>query len=268
MGPTSGGDRVLLRMEGIEKGFGRVQALKGVDFSVGHKEVVALLGDNGAGKSTLIKVLCGIFPPNKGNMYMDGERVHFSSPRQARAQGIETVYQDLALIPLMSIARNFFLGREPVRRIGPLRFLDHKAMERTTKEALAGLGITIRSPEEAVSVLSGGERQSIAIGRTLHFGAKLLILDEPTSALSLKESAKVLRYVCEVREKGLSVIFISHNIHHVYPIADRFVVLYHGKKCADLRKEETTQEEIERLIITGRKELPEDILAVEEHCND
>jgi simple sugar transport system ATP-binding protein len=240
-------------MVGISKSFGRIQALKDVDFTVGYREVVGLLGDNGAGKSTLIKILCGVYPPDRGEIFLEGRRVSFSSPQQARALGIETVYQDLALIPLMSIARNFFLGREPTRRIGFLRLLDQRRMTQVTRQALEEIGISIRSPDEPVAILSGGERQSIAIGRAVHFGAKLLILDEPTSALSIKEAAKVLHYVRRAKERGLSVIFISHNLHHVYPVADRFVVIHHGVKVGDLRKEETSQEEIECLIVTGQR---------------
>lgn len=245
----------LVRMVGISKSFGRVQALKAVDFTVGHREVVGLLGDNGAGKSTLIKILCGVYPPDQGEIFFEGRRVFLNSPKQARTLGIEAAYQDLALITLMSIARNFFLGREPTRLSSflPFRLLNHSYMTQVTQQALEEIGISIRSPEEPVAILSGGERQSIAIGRAIHFGVKLLILDEPTSALSIKEAAKVLHYVRQAKERGLSVIFITHNLHHVYPVADRFVVLHRGIKVGDLRKEETSQQEIEHLIVTGQR---------------
>jgi len=243
----------FVKMEGICKSFGRVQALRGVDCTVYQNEVLGLLGDNGAGKSTLIKILVGIYPPDKGGIYLNGEKIRFSSNREARASGIETVYQDLALIGLMSISRNFFLGREPTRGIGPLKLLDRRGMAHVCKECLADIGIEIRSPDECVSCLSGGERQSIAIGRAVHFGAKLLILDEPTAALSVKESAKVLEYVREAKRRGLSVIFISHNIHHVYSVADRFTILDRGSNVGDFTREEVTPDELIDTISTGKK---------------
>lgn len=242
----------LIEARGISKTFGKVKALQRVDFHVRHQEIVGLVGDNGAGKSTLIKILTGVYPPDEGEIFFEGRRVHFSSPRDARALGIETVYQDLALIEQMSIARNFFLGSEPVKRISFLPLLDSRTMSATTESALRSLGITsLRSAEEEVRVLSGGERQAIAIGRTLHFGAKLLILDEPTSALSIVETQKVLGYIQEAKRRGLSVILISHNLYHVYPVADRIVVLEHGRKIGDLRKEETTLDEIINMITYG-----------------
>ncbi|RLC82182.1 MAG: sugar ABC transporter ATP-binding protein [Chloroflexi bacterium] len=244
----------LVEMRRISKNFGHVQALRQVDFTVGYAEVVGLLGDNGAGKSTLIKILTGLYPPDEGEIYFEGKRVHFSSPRQARDMGIETVYQDLALVELMSIARNFFLGREPIRQIGPFKFMDQRLMNTVTRDVLSEIGIKIRSPYESVSILSGGERQSIAIGRAIHFGVKLLILDEPTSALSIKEVRKVLNYVEEAKKRGLSVIFITHNIYHVYPVADRFTILSHGRKIGDFRRDEITPEEISELIVGTVKE--------------
>ena len=247
----------LVRMVNISKSFGHVQALQGVNFTVGHQEVVGLLGDNGAGKSTLIKILTGLYPPDEGEIYFEGHKVRFTSPHDARALGIETVYQDLALVPLMSIARNFFLGREPVKRIGPFRFLDQKTMNEVAHRMLAEIGIRIRSPHEEVATLSGGERQSIAIGRAIHFGVKLLILDEPTSALSVKETRKVLNYILEARDRGLSVIFITHNVYHVHPVADRFTILSHGRNLGDFRKGEVTPEEISELIVGALR--PEDV---------
>jgi len=242
----------LIEARGITKIFGKVRALEKVDFHVGYQEIVGLVGDNGAGKSTLIKILTGVYPPEEGEIFFEGRRVYFSSPKDARALGIETVYQDLALIEQMSIARNFFLGSEPVKWIGFLPLLDSRRMTSTTEAALRELGITtLRSTEEEVRVLSGGERQAIAIGRTLHFGAKLLILDEPTSALSIVETQKVLGYIQEAKRRGLSVILISHNLYHVYPVADRIVVLDHGRKIDDLRKEETTIDEIVNMIAYG-----------------
>lgn len=247
------GNVPLVEMKDISKNFGHVRALRNVDFTVGRQEVVGLLGDNGAGKSTLIKVLIGLYPPDTGQIYFEGQPVRFSSPRDARDMGIETVYQDLALVNLMSIDRNFFLGREPVRQIGPFQFLDKREMQDTCREALGEIGIRIRSPHEEVSILSGGERQSISIGRAIHFGVKLLILDEPTSALSIKETRKVLNYVTEAKKRGLSVIFITHNIYHVYPVADRFTILSHGEKVGDFLKEETTLDEVSELIVSGKR---------------
>ena len=197
----------VVHMENIVKRFGTITALNGVDFNVHKGEVVGLLGDNGAGKSTLIKVLTGVHPPTGGRIFFEGKPVNIPSPREARAMGIETCYQDLALVPLMSITRNFFLGRELSRRIGPVEWLDMREMDRQARVALKHIGIDIRSPREKVGKLSGGERQSIAIGRARHFGAKVLILDEPTSALSVGETRKVLSYTQAAKERGLGVIF-------------------------------------------------------------
>lgn len=241
-------EKPLVAMKQISKGFGKVQALKEVDFSIGHQEVVGLLGDNGAGKSTLIKILVGLYPPDSGEIYFEGEKVRFSSPQNARALGIETVYQDLALVGLMSISRNFFLGRELIRRFGPIRFLDKKGMDEACQAMLMDIGIGVRSPSENVEFLSGGERQAVSIGRAIHFGAKLLILDEPTAALSIKETNKVLDYVLQARERGLSVIYITHNIHHVYPVADRFTILERGAKLGEFKKEEIAPEKIIEII--------------------
>ena len=241
-------------MKNIVKRFGTVTALDGVDFTVGRREVMALLGDNGAGKSTLIKILTGIYLPTSGQIYFEGNPVQIRSPREARALGIETVYQDLALVNLMSITRNFFLGRELVRRTGPVHWLDMREMNVRTRSSLHDIGIEVRSPTEKVGTLSGGERQSIAIGRALHFGAKLLILDEPTSALSVAETRKVLTYVLNAKERGLSVVFITHNIHHVYQVADRYTIIRHGKLVGTYNKEDVTQDDIADLI-TGVREV-------------
>ncbi len=240
-------------MEGIGlcKHFGRVAALEDVDITIQRGEVTGLVGDNGAGKSTLIKILTGVYRPDGGELWFDGARVEFSSPKGARRLGIETVYQDLALVDDMSIARNFFLGAEPQRRIGILRLLDTHRMRRVTEEALRDIGISVRSAGDEVSVLSGGERQAIAIGRIMHFGGKLLILDEPTSALSVHETNKVLGYIDEARRRGLAVIFITHNLYHVYPVADRIVVLEHGRKVGDFRKEDTCVEDLVQIVAHG-----------------
>ncbi len=242
---------LLLAGRDLHKSFGQVKALEAVDFHLRRAEVVGLVGDNGAGKSTLIKILTGVYQPDQGELEFEGRRVRFASPKEARALGIETVFQDLALVETMSIARNFFLGAEPVRHLGPVKYLDLHRMNQVTRDTLADIGIRIDSPSASVASLSGGERQAIAIGRTLHFGARLLILDEPTSALSVHETAKVLGYIEEARNRGLSVIFITHNLYHVYPIADRIVCLERGRKVGDYAKGEISQEDLVRLVASA-----------------
>lgn len=240
-------------IEGIKlcKWFGRVAALKDVDITIERGKVVGLVGDNGAGKSTLIKILSGVHRPDSGELWFEGKKVELNSPRDARKLGIETVYQDLALVETMSIARNFFLGAEPKIRFGFFNLLDGRKMRQATEKMLRDIGITVRSAHQEVSTLSGGERQAIAIGRTMHFGGKVLILDEPTSALSVHETNKVLSYIDEARNRGLSVIFITHNLYHVYPVADKIIVLEHGRKVGDFRKEETSVEELIDIIVHG-----------------
>ncbi len=243
---------LLAKMVNMEKYFGAVQALKKVSIEVQSGEILGLLGDNGAGKSTLIKILAGVFPPDKGEIFFEGSRVNFSSPRDARAMGIETVHQALSLVDIMSISRNFFLGREPTRRIGPIRLLDRKKMNEECEKAVTGLGVRVRSPNEFVSILSGGERQAISIGRAMHFKVKLLILDEPLAALSVRETREVLRQVEKVRESGVSVIFITHNVYHVYPVAERFVMLDRGIKIGEVYKKDASPEDIIEIIATGK----------------
>lgn len=242
----------LVLMENIMKRFGQVTALEGVNFDVRPQEIMALLGDNGAGKSTLIKILTGVHTPSSGQIYFEGQPVQIRNPQEARALGIETVYQDLALVNSMSLGRNFFLGREPLHNAGPLRWLDMGTMAKQTSISLADIGIKIRSANEKVGKLSGGERQSIAIGRAVHFGMKLLILDEPTSALSVAESRKVLDYTLNAKERGLSVIFITHNVHHVMAVADRYSIIRHGTKVGTYNKGEITFDGISDLI-TGER---------------
>jgi simple sugar transport system ATP-binding protein len=245
----------LVEMRGITKSFGTVEALRGVDFRVDRPEVVGLLGDNGAGKSTLIKILTGVHTPTNGQIYFEGEPVQINSPHDARDLGIETVYQDLALVPLMSISRNFWLGREITRNVGPFKVMEHQKMSDLTRDALHQIGIRIRSADEAVGMLSGGERQSIAIGRAVHFGKKLLILDEPTSALSVKQTHEVLEKIKRAKELGMSVIFITHNIAHVHGVADRFTIIRGGRKVGDFYRHEVTEMEVANMVMTG--EVPE-----------
>ena len=242
----------LAKMVNIEKNFGAAQALKKVNIEVKSGEILGLLGDNGAGKSTLIKILAGVFPPNKGDIFFEGERVNFLSPRDARARGIETVHQALSLVDIMSISRNFFLGREPTKKIGPIYLLDRQKMNEECEKAVTGLGVRVRSPNEFVSILSGGERQAISIGRAMHFKVKLLILDEPLAALSVRETREVLRQVEKVRESGVSVIFITHNVYHVYPVAERFVMLDRGIKIGEVYKKDASPEDIIEIIATGK----------------
>lgn len=242
----------LLEMRGIVKRFGRVEALRGVDFSVGTGEVVGLVGDNGAGKSTLVKIIAGVYTPDAGEIYWEGKPRIFNDPAEARAAGIEIVYQHLALIDLLSISRNIYLGREPVKKIGPFAFLDTKKMDSEAWGVIQSIGLKrLRSPSERVAKLSGGERQSVAIGRAMHFKAKLLILDEPTAALSVRETRRVLDHVLEVKRQGVSVIIISHNIYHVYEVSDRIVVLDHGRKILDTPKDKVTPEDVIETIRRG-----------------
>ena len=243
---------LLAKMVDMEKNFGAVQALKKVSIEVRSGEILGLLGDNGAGKSTLIKILAGVFPPDGGEIFFEDERVNFSSPRNARALGIETVHQALSLVDIMSISRNFFLGREPTRKIGPIHLLDRKKMNEECKKAVTGLGVRVRSPNEFVSILSGGERQAISIGRAMHFKVKLLILDEPLAALSVRETREVLRQVEKASESGVSVIFITHNVYHVYPVAERFVMLDKGIKIGEVYKKDASPEDIIEIIATGK----------------
>jgi simple sugar transport system ATP-binding protein len=248
------GRNSLIWMENISKKFGTITALQNVDFGLEGGEVRALLGDNGAGKSTLIKVLMGVHTPTHGQIFIDGKPVSIKSPSEARALGIEAVYQDLALINLMSISRNFFLGREMVKKLGPVNWLDLKSMNDLCSKSLHEIGIEVRSPSERVGSLSGGERQSIAIGRGVYFGAKVLILDEPTSALSVAETRKVLNYIENARERGLGVIFITHNVHHVYMVADSYTIVRHGRHVGTYFKGDLSEDDIADLI-TGDREV-------------
>jgi simple sugar transport system ATP-binding protein len=243
----------LLEVDKICKYYGNVVALKDITTHVNAGEVTCILGDNGAGKSSFIKILSGVHRPDEGRVLVDGEQVAFSSPRDARALGIATVYQDLAMVPLMSIWRNFFLGAEPMKRAGPLRWVDHQVAKRTVREELNEMGIDIRDPDQPVGTLSGGERQSVAIARAVHFGARVLILDEPTSALGVKQAGVVLKYILQARHRGVAVIFITHNPHHAYPVGDRFVILNRGRSMGSFAKSEIDSEELVRLMAGGRE---------------
>jgi simple sugar transport system ATP-binding protein len=252
------GGQPLVELVGVSKYFLGVTALEEIDLTVHAGEVMCLLGDNGAGKSTLIKILSGVHQHDRGAYRFDGEERRFASPREAKASGIATVYQDLSMIPLMSISRNFFLGSEPTRGWGPFRRFDAPIARRVATEELAKIGIRLRDADQLVGTLSGGERQSVAIARAKYFGAKLLILDEPTSALGVKEAAMVLRYVRQAREEGLAVIFITHNVNHAYPVGDRFTILNHGRSFGTFRKDEISAGEVLELM-AGGKELDDEI---------
>ncbi len=244
-------DHPIVELRNISKHFGSVIALQDITLSVRSGEVCCLLGDNGAGKSTLIKILSGVFRPDRGDVLFDGRPVHFSSPREALDLGIATVYQDLATVPLMSIMRNFFMGREPVRGWGPWQRFDRKLANDVTGEEMAKIGIRIRDPHQAVGTLSGGERQCLAIARAVYFGARLLILDEPTSALGVKQASLVLRFVAQARANGLAVILITHNVQHAYPVGDRFFLLNRGRSMGYFSKGEVSREEITTMMAGG-----------------
>ncbi|MFO1066926.1 MAG: ATP-binding cassette domain-containing protein [Geminicoccaceae bacterium] len=243
----------LIDVQNISKQFGSVVALSGVSMAVYPGEVHCLLGDNGAGKSTLIKTLSGVHAPSTGQILLEGQPITFASPRDALDRGIATVFQDLAMIPLMSITRNFFMGREPTRGSGPFRRFDIATANRIAREEMQKIGIDVRDPSQAVGTLSGGERQCVAIARAVYFGAKVLILDEPTSALGVKQASVVLRYVAQARAKNLGVIFISHNVHHAWAVGDKFTVLNRGKTLGTFAKGEITREELLSMMAGGKE---------------
>jgi simple sugar transport system ATP-binding protein len=246
----------LLEARNISKYFGAVVALEGVSLEVRAGEINCLLGDNGAGKSTLIKTLSGVHPPDEGTLAIDGEPVVFTSPRDALNAGIATVYQDLSVMPLMSISRNFFLGNEPTVGVGPFRRFDTAKAAVVAREEMHNIGIEVRDTEQLVGTLSGGERQTLAIARAEYFGAKVLILDEPTSALGVKESAIVLRHAIAARNKGLGVIFITHNVQHALPIGDSFTILTRGRSGGRYRRGEINAQEL-HAAMGGGSELEE-----------
>ncbi len=243
----------LVEVVEIFKHFGKVIALAQVSMSVHAGEVLCLLGDNGAGKSTLIKTLSGVHKPTAGKIYIDGKPAVFESPRDAQKKGIATVYQDLAMIPLMSIRRNFFMGREPTRRWGPLKIFDFKHADEITRREMNKIGIDIRDPNQAVGTLSGGERQTVAIARAVYFGARILILDEPTSALGVRQTSMVLKYTHAVKQKGLGVIFITHNVRHAYAVGDRFTILNRGATLGTYTKDEISMNELQTFMAGGKE---------------
>lgn len=244
-------DTTLLQLNDIGKFYGNIIALQGVTTEVLAGKVTCVLGDNGAGKSTFIKILAGVHQHDEGEFLLEGNPVRFDSPRQALDCGIAAVYQDLAMVPLMSVWRNFFLGAEPTKGRWPVQWIDKAQAKQTAKEEMAKMGIDIRDTEQPVGTLSGGERQSVAIARAVYFGAKVLILDEPTSALGVKQSGVVLRYIVEAAKRGLGVIFITHNPAHAYPVGDRFLILNRGQSMGNFAKEEISQERLTQLMAGG-----------------
>ncbi|WP_020390245.1 ATP-binding cassette domain-containing protein [Kribbella catacumbae] len=238
----------VVHLEDVGKSYGNIQALRGVSLSVRQGEITCVLGDNGAGKSTLIKIIAGLHAHTAGTLSVNGEERHFSSPRESMDSGIATVYQDLALAPLMSVWRNFFLGNELTKAFGTL---DATRMKKITDGELTKMGISIPNLEQPVGMLSGGQRQCIAIARAIYFGAKVLILDEPTAALGVKQSGVVLKYIVKARDAGLGVVFITHNPHHAYLVGNHFVVLKLGRVALDTHRADITLEQLTNEMAGG-----------------
>ena len=246
-------DTPIIEMVEIQKQFGSVIALAGVSLSLYPGECHCLLGDNGAGKSTFIKTLSGVHQPTSGEIRVDGKAVQFSNARAAIDAGIATVYQDLAMIPLMSVSRNFWMGREPQKRVGPFKFYDTEKANTVTMQEMARMGINLREADQAVGTLSGGERQTVAIARAVYFGARVLILDEPTSALGARQTANVLSTIDKVRKNGIGVIFITHNVRHAMAVGNRFTVLNRGKTLGTAVRGEVSVEELQDLMAGGKE---------------
>jgi simple sugar transport system ATP-binding protein len=241
-----------LELRNVEKSFGSVIALQGINIEVEEGAVTCILGDNGAGKSTLIKILSGVHKPSKGEFIVAGQPANYDSPRDALDAGIATVFQDLATIPLMSVWRNFFIGNEITKGWGPFRRLDIKAMKQIAKQQLLAMGIDLRDTNQAIGTLSGGERQAVAIARAEYFGAKVLILDEPTSALGVRQSGIVLKYLLKAKERGVAVIFITHNPSHAYLVGDRFFLLNRGQLLNRFERNGVQVEELTKAMAGGR----------------
>jgi simple sugar transport system ATP-binding protein len=244
-------DRPLVELRGAGKSYGNIHALHGVDLAVHPGRVTCVLGDNGAGKSTLIKIISGLHQHTEGEFLVDGEPVRFTTPREALDRGIATVYQDLAVVPLMPVWRNFFLGSEMTKGPWPFRRLDIARMKKTADEELRNMGIVLDDLEQPIGTLSGGQRQCVAIARAVYFGARVLILDEPTAALGVKQSGVVLKYIAAARDRGLGVIFITHNPHHAYMVGDHFTVLRLGTVELSAARSEIGLEELTNHMAGG-----------------
>ena len=243
----------IIQMKNIAKHFGSVIALAGVSVDVYPGECHCLLGDNGAGKSTFIKTMSGVHKPTSGAIEFENQAMNFDNPRDAMSAGIATVHQHLAMIPMMSVSRNFFMGNEPVKSVGPLKFFDHDHANSVTMEEMRKMGINLRGPDQAVGTLSGGERQTVAIARAVYFGAKVLILDEPTSALGVRQTANVLATIDKVRKQGVAVVFITHNVRHAMAVGDRFTVLNRGNTLGTAQRGEITAEELQDMMAGGQE---------------
>ncbi|MFK4071144.1 ATP-binding cassette domain-containing protein [Streptomyces sp. NPDC029674] len=249
--PETGERTPLVELDDVSKYYGNIRALEGVSLEVHAGEISCVLGDNGAGKSTLIKIIAGLHKHDAGTFRIEGEDTRLSSPREALDLGIATVYQDLAVVPLMPVWRNFFLGSEPTKGTGPFRRMDVDLMRETTRAELLRMGIDLRDVDQPIGTLSGGERQCVAIARAVHFGAKVLVLDEPTAALGVKQSGVVLKYVAAARDAGLGVVLITHNPHHAYLVGDRFVLLKRGAMSGSYVREGISLDDLTREMAGG-----------------
>jgi ABC-type sugar transport system ATPase subunit len=236
-------------MKSISKSFGAVKALQSVDLELSHHEVLGLVGDNAAGKSTLMKILCGVYGPDEGEILIEGKKVTFASPADSRRLGIEMIFQDLAIVPNLSIADNIFLGREPVKNFLGLKILDKRKMVEESSVAVGRLDVDIRSTRLATAGLSGGQQQAVAVGRAIYFNPRVVIMDEPTAALSVKAIKRVLELVQELKERGIAIILISHRLPNIFAVTDRIMVLRLGRRAAERRTKETTPEEIIDLMV-------------------
>ena len=240
----------IIKCEGLNKWYGSIQALKDVSIDIKKGESVGLVGDNGAGKSTFIKILSGVHKADTGKIFFDGSLVKINNAKDSMKLGIETIFQDSALAPTLSIARNLFVGREPLTfKLGSFGLLDRKKMAKESIDAIKRVELDLRSGDEVVENLSGGERQGVVIARALYFRTKVLIMDEPTNHLSVKETEKVLRWIEKLKAEGTTCIFITHNLHHVYPVSDRLVVFARGEKIADVQKKDTSIEDLTKMIV-------------------
>lgn len=243
----------LVELDGVSKYYGNIRALEDVSLLVNAGEITCVLGDNGAGKSTLIKIIAGLHRHDAGSLSIEGHETKLANPREALDLGIATVHQNLAVVPLMPVWRNFFLGSEPTKGAGPFKRLDVDLMRRTTREELLRMGIDLRDVDQPVGTLSGGERQCVAIARAVYFGAKVLVLDEPTAALGVKQSGVVLKYVAAARDAGLGVVLITHNPHHAYLVGDRFVLLKRGAMAGSHTRDEISLDELTRQMAGGNE---------------
>ena len=243
----------LVEMDNVGKAYGAIRALEGINLRVTAGEVACVLGDNGAGKSTLIKIISGLHPHSEGSLKVDGQDVHFGSPRESLDHGIATVYQDLAVVSLMEVWRNFFLGSEIRKGKWPGAPLDIKQMREISDAELKKMGISVKDINQPIGTLSGGQRQCVAIARAVYFGARVLILDEPTAALGVKQSGVVLKYTAAARDAGLGVIFITHNPHHAYMVGDHFIILKLGRRVLDKKRSEVSLEELTAEMAGGQE---------------